>query len=124
MFLRNGPRRPTVRVQNTRLHPPRLAQQRCAKHDQVQPKSLFPIASRLAPAGSCIGGFRTQAPETLHNCGRSACRQGMTESVKASPLSCPERKADGFIHAQSRIITVGKYTFMRKPDRDDLFSAA
>jgi len=30
------------------------------------PKAVLPIDQRLRPAGSCTGGFRTQAPETLH----------------------------------------------------------
>ena len=30
------------------------------------PKAALPIDQRVGPAGSCTGGFRTQAPETLH----------------------------------------------------------
>ena len=29
--------------------------------------AYLPIDERVWPAGSCTGGFRTQAPETLHN---------------------------------------------------------
>jgi hypothetical protein len=35
------------------------------------PKAALPIDQRVGPAGSCTGGFRTQAPETLHNPRRS-----------------------------------------------------
>ena len=35
------------------------------------PKAALPIDQRVGPAGSCTGGFRTQAPETLHKMRRS-----------------------------------------------------
>jgi len=35
------------------------------------PKATLPIDQREGPAGSCTGGFRTQAPETLHKIGHS-----------------------------------------------------
>lgn len=39
------------------------------------PKAALPIDQRVGPAGSCTGGFRTQAPETLHRAGRSGYPQ-------------------------------------------------
>lgn len=42
------------------------------------PKAALPIDQRVGPAGSCTGGFRTQAPETLHNSSRSGAGAGMT----------------------------------------------
>ena len=33
-------------------------------------KAQIPIAQPIGPAGSCMGGFRTQAPENLHLLGR------------------------------------------------------
>lgn len=38
------------------------------------PKAALPIDQRVGPAGSCTGGFRTQAPETLHRIRRSSPR--------------------------------------------------
>jgi hypothetical protein len=40
------------------------------------PKAALPIDQRVGPAGSCTGGFRTQAPETLHNSRRSDTMTG------------------------------------------------
>ena len=50
---------------------------------QNHPTAYLPIDERVWPAGSCTGGFRTQAPETLHNCRRSWSRQSTAGLEKA-----------------------------------------
>lgn len=42
---------------------------------QNHSKAHLPIDQRVGPAGSCAGGFRMQAPETLHRPGRSTIRR-------------------------------------------------
>lgn len=55
------------------------------------PKAALPIDQREGPAGSCTGGFRTQAPETLHNVRRSdmsgdvgSCRNQLFKHLTAA----------------------------------------
>ena len=52
------------------------------------PKAHLPIGQRVDPAGSCTGGFRTQAPETLRNSRRSDEAPGKSVCVNTAIQDC------------------------------------
>jgi hypothetical protein len=49
------------------------------------PKAALPIDQRVGLAGSCTGGFRTQAPETLHMSGQSVLSEDCCDAAVSLP---------------------------------------
>jgi len=70
------------------------------------PKAALPIDQRVGPAGSCTGGFRTQAPETLHNLGHSSASPLMTDSDKTRHFKLARPCAGDAFLAGSRFRSV------------------